>query len=119
MKQTTKRFLGIAAACAVLIGAAGGAFARGGYGPGWGGPGGMMGKGFGFGFGGPGLGFGTPGLGPILVWALIILVVIWMVRAFSGKDPGNCRSARQILDERFARGEIDRQEYEEKKKALG
>ena len=81
----------------------------------------MMGNGFGFGFGlgGPGLGFGIPGLGPILVWVLIILAVIGLVRAFSGKGPGNGKSARQILDERFARGEIDRQEYEEKKKALG
>jgi hypothetical protein len=60
MKQTTKRFLGIAAASALVIGATTGVFARGGfgpgYGPGWGGhhgmmggPGGMQGR-----FGGPG-----------------------------------------------------------------
>ena len=43
MKQTTKRFLGIAAASALIIGATTGAFARGGFGPGWGGHHGMMG----------------------------------------------------------------------------
>jgi len=75
----------------------------------------MMGNGF----GGFGVGYGFPGLGMILVWGLVILVVVWLVRGFSGQAPANGKSARQILDERFARGEIDRQEYEEKKKALG
>lgn len=56
MKQTTKRFLGIAAASALIIGATTGAFARGGFGPGWGGQHGMMGgpRGPHGGFGGPG-----------------------------------------------------------------
>ena len=55
MKQTTKRVLGIAAASALLIGAAGGVFAHGGYGPGWGGHHGMMGGPRGMGaYGGPG-----------------------------------------------------------------
>jgi hypothetical protein len=52
MKQTTNQFLAITAA-AILIGTAGNAIAHGGYGPGWGGPGGMM--------GGPG-GMGPPGM---------------------------------------------------------
>ncbi|MEL0586388.1 MAG: Spy/CpxP family protein refolding chaperone [Candidatus Thiodiazotropha sp. (ex. Lucinoma kazani)] len=47
MKQTTKRFLGIAAASAIVIGVTTGVFARGGFGPGyghgWGGHQGMMG----------------------------------------------------------------------------
>jgi hypothetical protein len=45
MKQTTKRFLGIAAASALVIGVATGAFGRGGFGPGLGGHQGMMGGG--------------------------------------------------------------------------
>ncbi|MCU7936470.1 MAG: Spy/CpxP family protein refolding chaperone [Candidatus Thiodiazotropha sp. (ex Dulcina madagascariensis)] len=52
MKQTTKRYLGIAVASALVIGVASGVFARGGFGPGWGGHHGMM--------GGPG---GMQGLG--------------------------------------------------------
>ena len=43
MKQTTKRYLGIAAASAIVIGVTTGVFAHGGFGPGWGGHQGMMG----------------------------------------------------------------------------
>ena len=43
MKQTTKYLLGFAAASALVIGATNGVFARGGFGPGWGGHQGMMG----------------------------------------------------------------------------
>ena len=55
MKQTTKRSLVVAAVSALTLGAATGAFARGGFGPGWGGHHGMMGGGrMHAGFGGPG-----------------------------------------------------------------
>ena len=45
MKQNTKRYLGIAAVSALVIGVTGGVLAQGGFGPGFGpgGPGGMMG----------------------------------------------------------------------------
>ncbi|MCB1829876.1 MAG: Spy/CpxP family protein refolding chaperone [Chromatiaceae bacterium] len=64
MKQTTKRYLGIAAASALVIGVASGVFAQAGFGPGYGpglgqgcgGPGGMM--------GGPGGMMGNPGRMP-------------------------------------------------------
>jgi putative membrane protein len=71
----------------------------------------MMGNGFGF-------GLGIPGLGMIVFWGLIILLVVWLVRLFSAGKTGTEKSARQILDERFARGEIDREEYEQRKRAL-
>ena len=45
MKQTTKRYLGIAAASAIVIGVTTAVFAHGGFGPGWGGHQGMMGNG--------------------------------------------------------------------------
>ena len=54
MKQTTKYLLGIAAASALIIGATSGVFARGGFGPGWGGYHGIM--------GGPGGMRGGPGM---------------------------------------------------------
>ena len=54
MKQTTKYILGVAAASALIIGATSGVFARGGFGPGWGGHHGMM--------GGPGGMRGGPGM---------------------------------------------------------
>jgi len=67
---------------------------------------------------GNGFGLGIPGLGMILVWVAIIFLLVWLVRAFSRTSDGKEKSARKILDERYARGEIDRQEYEEKKRDL-
>ena len=67
---------------------------------------------------GNGFGFGIPGLGMILVWGAIILLLVWLVRTFSGTSDGKGKSARKILDERYARGEIERQEYEQKKRDL-
>lgn len=72
----------------------------------------MMGGGFGFG-----------GVGMILFWIVIIGAVVVLVRALAGGQWGGGqisggRSARQVLDERFARGEIDRDEYEEKRRLL-
>jgi putative membrane protein len=58
--------------------------------------------------------------GPIFAMlALISLVAIfvWMVDRASGGGQLR-RSALDILGERFARGEIDRTEYEEKRKLI-
>jgi putative membrane protein len=74
----------------------------------------MMGKGLGVGFG-----FGLPGIGMLLVWGALILLLVGVVRVFQGRSSGGTKSARQILDERFTRGEIDCQEYEDKKRSLG
>jgi putative membrane protein len=72
-----------------------------------------------------GFGFGIPGLGMVLFWGAIIVLVIVLVRLFSQPNPGargeqqRQKSAREILDERYARGEIDQEEYEKKKRSLG
>ena len=62
---------------------------------------------------GSGLGLGIPGLGMILFWGVLIFLVIWLVRSFSSE-----KSARKILEERFARGELDQEEFEQKLKLL-
>lgn len=74
---------------------------------------------------GNGFGFGIPGFGMILFWVVIIVAVVALVRLLTGGFQGRAggfqgrgTSARQLLDERFARGEIDRQEYEEKRRLL-
>ena len=71
-------------------------------------------------------GYGFGGLGMILVWIVIIGAFVLLVGALAGGQwggqwggrGGGGRSARQVLDERFARGEIDRDEYEEKRRLL-
>ena len=50
---------------------------------------------------------------------LIILLAVWLLRGIFGNGANQSGSrALDILDQRFARGEIDREEYEARKKAL-
>jgi putative membrane protein len=74
----------------------------------------------GYGMGGMG-GFG--GIVMVLFWGVIIVGVILVIRYFmSGQGGGQQasveRDPQQILKERYARGEIDTEEYEERKKNL-
>lgn len=57
------------------------------------------------------------GLG-MLLWIGLLITIIWLlVRAFSGARERRM-TAHEILAERFARGEIDAQEYQQKKALL-
>jgi putative membrane protein len=66
-----------------------------------------------------GWGYGFMTVGMLLFWALLIFTVILLVRYLPGRDhrppqpppPPPDEGAEQILAERFARGEIDEQEY--------
>jgi len=51
-----------------------------------------------------------------LFWAALIVVGVWAVRRFTDRPRA---SARDILDERFARGEIDADEFERQREVLG
>ncbi len=56
-----------------------------------------------------------------IFWILIIAAVIWFIAVATRRDsgsPGRDKSAREILEERYARGEIDRDEYQQKKRDL-
>jgi putative membrane protein len=86
-----------------------------GYGPGWG----MMnGWGYGYGF----------GLVHMIVWIVILVVIIsavvWLVRSLAVPGGGYYLPPRRsagldVLEERYARGEINRDEYLQKKKDIG
>lgn len=80
----------------------------------------MMGSGFGNMMGGWG-GFGVLGwLSLLLFWILLILGVIALIRYLGGsreKSDEN-KSPLDILNERYARGEISKKEFEEMKKDL-
>ena len=60
----------------------------------------------------------------LLFWALIIVGIVFAVRALAGGPIGPAPRvesrdrALEILKERYAKGEIDTAEYEEKKRAL-
>ena len=53
------------------------------------------------------------GLTMVAFWALVVFGVVALFRGAGSRTlgPDRDREARQILDERFARGEIDADEY--------
>lgn len=66
-------------------------------------------------------GFGFGGGFMWLLWILLIVVTVLAVRAlWSGKSDshGSDKSPLDVLQERFARGDIDEAEYERKRKLL-
>ena len=54
----------------------------------------------------------------IVFWGAVIALVAWVVRRpDSGRGPAR-PDPKTILEERFARGEIDREELEERRRVL-
>jgi putative membrane protein len=77
----------------------------------------MWGLGYGGGWGGLGW------LGPLFMlafWALVIIGVVFLVRYLvrHGRAGGGQESALEILKRRYARGEIEREEFEAKRRDL-
>jgi putative membrane protein len=88
-----------------------------GYDWGMGGPGGMMGYGYGMSWMG--------GIFMIVFWVAVIVAIVFLIRwlLVASRTGGHSlahggESALDILKKRYARGEIDKQEFEEKKREL-
>lgn len=66
---------------------------------------------------GMGMGFGW--LFMIVFWMLVIAGIVFIVRLVAGGEKRNPEeTALDILKKRYARGEISKEEFEEKKKAI-
>ncbi len=92
----------------------------------WGGGGGDYGMGPGM-MGGFGMGYGMGGFGFIMMIAFWILIVVGIVYAIrwlavstnaAKRTPESGETSVNILEKRYARGEIDKAEFEEKKKVI-
>jgi putative membrane protein len=69
--------------------------------------------------------FGFGGIGMILFWVLLITIVVLAVRSITGSgttDSNSLTTAAQtpleILQTRYAKGEISKEEYEEARQTL-
>lgn len=64
------------------------------------------------------------GMGPwgwlmmVVFWAVIILLIAWAIRSTTTPAQRDESKPLRILDERLARGEIDREDYEERRQLL-
>lgn len=55
----------------------------------------------------------------VLIWGAIVFAVVWLVRgAFNGQQRGRSESPLEVLDRRFAEGDISREDYEARREAL-
>lgn len=69
-------------------------------------------------YNGYGMGFGGGFMW--LFWIVLIVGVVWVVRALGGPSAGQrqAKTPREILDGRYARGEIDESDYRRRRKEL-
>lgn len=68
-----------------------------------------------------GMGFGM-GTGMWIFWILLIVIIIAVIKVFAGGSSGSTTSSHEspleILRVRYARGEIDEEEFERRRKEL-
>jgi len=68
------------------------------------------------------LGMGVGMIGMLLFWVLIILGIVVLVKWLAGTQSSAAappaKGALDIVKERYARGEIDKEEFEQKKRDL-
>jgi putative membrane protein len=68
------------------------------------------------GYWGWGMGFGWMFM--IFFWVLVIVGIVALVRGLSDQRGSRGKSALEILRDRYARGDIQREEFDQKKRDL-
>lgn len=71
------------------------------------------------------MGFGL--IWMLLFWGGLILLAVWLITVLfpaspsspAANTPDTSAGARDILDQRYARGELSREQYEEMRQTLG
>lgn len=61
------------------------------------------------------------GIGMWIFWIVLILIVVFLIKALVGNEPvnnPNNETPLEILRKRYASGEISREQYEQMKKEL-
>ena len=71
---------------------------------------------------GPGWAMGFGGAWMFLFWIVLIVAVVllgrWLGSDSAGRDNRRGKTALEILEERYARGEIGKEEFDQKKRDL-
>jgi putative membrane protein len=57
-------------------------------------------------------------IGYLLIAIVLVAAVVWLVGGEFARGPGPAKSALDILKERYARGEIGKEEFERKRRDL-
>ena len=77
---------------------------------------------YGYGWDGGWLGMGIGMFGMLLFWVLIIVGIVvlvkWLVATQASAGAPPAKTALDIVKERYARGEINKEEFEQKKRDL-
>ena len=58
------------------------------------------------------------GITMLFFWVLVVIFIVWIVREVSGKNSKSDSNALDILKERYAKGEITKEQFESMKKDI-
>lgn len=54
----------------------------------------------------------------LIFWVAFVIFIVWLVREATGRKTNEKSKALNILKERYAKGEIDKKEFEEKSRDI-